>query len=134
MTNNTKSRGRLLFWLGLLLAVLGIAAYIAQVSMARLTVPWYMPIMATVGAVLVLISVWQRRSVFRIVVLVLITLLAGAEWAFLTAVRLPAYAGPVAVGRPFPSFATLRSDGVALTQRDLEGDVDNVMVFFRGRW
>ena len=48
--------------------------------------------------------------------------------------RLPAYTGPVAAGQPFPEFATQRADGSPFTQRDLEGDQNNVMVFFRGRW
>ena len=60
--------------------------------------------------------------------------LAGAEGAFLAALRLPAYTGPVAAGRPFPAFATIRADGTPFTQSDLEGDQDTVMVFFRGRW
>jgi hypothetical protein len=28
----------------------------------------------------------------------------------------------------------MRADGSPFTQRDLEGDQNNVMVFFRGRW
>ena len=61
-------------------------------------------------------------------------LLAGAEWAFLLEMRLPAYTGPVAAGQPFPEFTTQRADGTPFTQHDLEGDQKNVMVFFRGRW
>ena len=134
MTGETSSSGRSYFWLGIGLAIAGLGAYAIQVSLAQLSVPWYAPIAATIGALLILLSVWHRRSIGRVVALVLITLLAGAEWAFLTAVRLPVYTGPVVVGRAFPAFATQRADGSPFTHRDLEGDVDNVMVFFRGRW
>ncbi len=52
----------------------------------------------------------------------------------LWAMRLPAYTGPVTVGQSFPPFATTRSDGTAFTQSDLQGEANNVLVFFRGRW
>ena len=96
--------------------------------------PWYAPIAATLGVLLIAVALWQARSVWRLLALLLIVLLAGAEWAFMLETRLPAYAGPVAAGQPFPEFTTVRADGTPFTQRDLEGDQNNVMVFFRGRW
>ena len=60
--------------------------------------------------------------------------LAGFQWTFLFLVRLPEYTGPVAVGQPFPAFTTQRADGTSFTQRDLAGEQNNVLVFFRGRW
>ncbi len=127
-------RGRRFLLLGLGLAVLGVAAFVVQMSLKRLMAPWYMPALALVGVVLVVISLWERRNVWRVLALFAVVLLAGAECAGLYAVRLPAYTGPIAVGRPFPAFATLRSDGTPFTQRDLAGDLNNVLVFFRGRW
>src|SRR6516165_4808297 len=50
----TPSTGHGFFWSGLLLAVLGIVAYMAQFSMQHLTTPWYMPVLSTVGALLLL--------------------------------------------------------------------------------
>jgi hypothetical protein len=126
--------GRLLLGLGLGLAALGIVGYAAQVASQRLTTPWYVPGASTLGAVCLVLSLWQQRTVWRVLALVLVLLLAGAEWAFLLKARLPAYAGPVAEGRPLPEFATTRADGTSFTRHDLEGDRDNVMVFFRGRW
>jgi hypothetical protein len=96
--------------------------------------PWYMPIAATLSVFLIVVALWRARSVWRILALLLVVLLAGAEWAFMLETRLPAYTGPVATGQPFPEFTTMRADGAAFTQRDLEGDQNNVMVFFRGRW
>ena len=105
-----------------------------QISAQRLTAPWYMPCAATLGAALLVVSLWRKRTVWRMLALLLVVLLAGAEWTFLLATRPPAYTGPVAEGRPFPAFATARADGTPFTQADLAGDKNNVLVFFRGRW
>jgi hypothetical protein len=122
-------------WLGLAFSGFGIAAYAVQVFLlARLTTPWYLPIALTVGAVLCVSALWQRRSIWRILAVVLVVLLAGAEWTFLFALRQPAYSGPAVVGKPFPTFTTMRSNGTPFTNRDLEGDANTVLVFFRGRW
>jgi hypothetical protein len=129
-----RSRGRFFLLLGLGLAVLGVAAYVVQISLQRLMTPWYMPILASLGVVLVVLSLWERRTVWRVFALLAIVLLAGAECAFLFAMRLPPYTGPIAEGRPFPAFETRRADGTPFTQRDLTGDRSNVLVFFRGRW
>jgi hypothetical protein len=126
--------GRLFLALGLCLPILGILGYIAQLWAQRLTAPWYMPIAATLGVVLIAVALWQARSVWRILALLLVVLIAGAEWALMLEMRLPAYTGPVAAGQPFPEFAAQRADGAPFTQRDLEGDQKTVMVFFRGRW
>jgi hypothetical protein len=139
MTSSTPAAprrypGRLLAALGFALAALGVIGYAVQFSLHHLTTPWYMPAAATLGAVLLIVSLWQARTVLRVLALLLVLLLAGAEWMFLLGTRLPAYTGPVAAGQPFPAFATTRADGTPFTQRDLEGDQHNVLVFFRGRW
>jgi hypothetical protein len=126
--------GRFLMLLGLACAVLGVVAYAVQISLQRLTVPWYMPALATLGVVLVIVSLLERRTVWRILALGVLMLVAGAEWAFLYALRLPPYSGPIAVGRPFPEFETTRADGAAFTQRDLVGSQNTALIFFRGRW
>jgi hypothetical protein len=131
---SNRYAGRQQLWLGLGLAVLGIAAYAVQFLMARLTAPWYLPIITTIGTVLIVAALWQQRSIWRVLALVLVVLLAGAEWTFLLALRHPAYSGPAVVGKEFPTFATVRSDGTPFTNRDLEGDANTVFVFFRGRW
>ena len=129
-----RFRGRVFLLLGLGLAVLGVVAYVVQISLQRLMAPWYMPALASLGVVLVVMSLLERRTVWRVFALLAVVLLAGAELAFLYAMRLPPYTGPIAVGRPFPAFETRRADGTPFTQRDLAGDRNNVLVFFRGRW
>jgi hypothetical protein len=126
--------GRLFLVLGLGVAALGVIGYAVQLTAHRLTAPWYLPIAATLGVILIIASLWQARTVWRVLALLLVGLLAGAEWTFLLATRLPAYTGPVAAGQTFPAFTTVRADGTPFTQRDLEGDRDSVLVFFRGRW
>jgi hypothetical protein len=129
-----RFRGRILLLLGLGVAVLGVVAYIAQFSLERLIIPWYMPALGLLGVVLVVVSLRERRTVWRVLALVAVMLLTGAELAFLYAVRLPPYIGPIVVGRPFPAFEASRADGTPFTQYDLVGDKNDVFVFFRGRW
>jgi hypothetical protein len=126
--------GRLFLLLGLALTVLGIAGYAVLITTHQLKSFLVVPISGTLGLLLLAIAVWERRSVWRIVALVLVLIVAGLEWLTLGMLRLPAYSGPVAVGKPLPAFQTQRADGTTFTQNDLKGDPDNVLVFFRGRW
>jgi hypothetical protein len=119
---------------GLGLPVLGVAAYAIQLSVRRLMLPWYMPAAALLGVALVVASLWKRRTVWRALALVVVVLLAGFEVMALVAMRLPPYAGPIAVGRSFPAFEARRADGTPFTQDDLIGDQHHAIVFFRGRW
>ena len=139
MTDSTnappaRSGGRLLMLAGLGLAVLGVAAYAIQLSLRHLMLPWYMPAAAVLGVALVAASLWKRRTVWRVLALVVVVLLAGFEFMALNAMRLPPYTGPIAVGRPFPAFEARRADGTPFTQNDLIGDQHQALVFFRGRW
>jgi hypothetical protein len=129
-----RSGGRLLMLAGLGLAVLGVAAFAIQLSLRRLMMPWYMPAAAMLGVALVGASVWRRRTVWRVLAMVVVVSLAGLEIMALNALRLPSYAGPIAVGRPFPAFEARRADGTPFTQADLIGDQHQALVFFRGRW
>jgi hypothetical protein len=126
--------GRLFLALGLACTALGVIGYIVQISAERLFLPWYLPWSATLGVFLLIVSLAQARTVWRVLALLLVMLFAGAEWAFMVEERLPPYTGPIKVGESFPAFATLRADGTPFTQGDLEGDQNSVLVFFRGHW
>jgi hypothetical protein len=137
MTTATLPRtytGRAYLWLGLVVAVLGIAGYVVQVSLPLLKTPWYLPITGMLGLVFVLIALWRQRTIWRFLALLLVGLLVAAELFMLLGARLAPYTGPIAVGQPFPAFATQKADGSPFTQQDLQGDKSQVMVFFRGRW
>ena len=129
-----RSSGRALLLIGLGLTAVGVIAYTVQLSQQRLWAPWYLPALGTLGAALIVVSLWQRATVWRVLALILVVLVASAEWFYLLGTRLPPYTGPIAVGRPFPAFATVTSDGTPFTQADLAGDRNSVLVFFRGRW
>src|SRR3954469_24516919 len=103
-TTTTRSRGRLFLVLGLGFAALGVAAYVLQLWLQRLSVPWYMPAMALLGAALVAAALREKRTVWRVLALVVVLLLGGFEVLALNSMRLPRYTGPVAVGKPFPAF------------------------------
>jgi hypothetical protein len=120
--------------LGLVLAFFGVIAYGLQITAKRLMAPWYMPTLAALGVVVVVASLVERRTVWRWVALLAVVLLTGAELALFYALRLPPYTGPILVGRPFPEFEAKVADGTAFTQRDLSGDQNSALVFFRGRW
>ena len=123
-----------LLTLGLCLPALGVLGYVVQLQMQHLWAPWYMPIAATIGVVLVAISMWKKPGVLRGLALLAVFSLSAAEWGLTVGLRLPAYTGPVAAGSPFPAFATTRADGSPFTHNDLQNGQDHVLVFFRGRW
>lgn len=129
-----RTSGRRLLLAGFACAIAAIAAYAAQFAAQRLFTPWYLPISTTIGVVLVFVAFWKVRNVWRGLALLVVLLLCGGEWALMFVTRLPEYTGPVAVGKPFPAFSTLRADGTSFDDRDLQGNANNVLVFFRGRW
>ncbi len=129
-----KQGGRLLMWLGVVLAPLGIAGYALQFQLRRLDTPWYTVALAGLGVILVILSLWQRFTVWRLAALLFVGGLAVLEGLFLYSMRLPEYKGPAVPGRPFPAFAAARDDGKPFTQAHLKGDKDTALVFFRGHW
>jgi len=121
--------------LGIGLVLLGPVLCVVQFWAKILRVPWYMPVLATAGVVLLLMAVLRRPTVWRIAALALTALLACGEWYSLVSLsKLPAYAGPVATGVPFPAFTTILADGSPFDQQSLRGEQDTAIVFFRGRW
>jgi hypothetical protein len=132
-----KAAGRPLLWLGIVIALLGVVVYGSLAfGTGFLHTPWYMPIMATIGVCIILLSIVLRLTVLRIVALLIIGLLAAGEWWWLLGLsRLPAYAGPVAAAQPFPEFSPASlADGTPFTRDKLLGEKDTVLVFFRGFW
>jgi hypothetical protein len=130
-----RSRGRLLFWLGLLAALAGPFAYALQIGMGRPGTPWYVPLLAVFGAALMVRSIVLRPTPWRALGLLFCGGLAGLEiWFIVGYAGLPAYDGPLAVDRPFPQFKAALADGAPFTAADLEGDRATAMVFFRGHW
>jgi hypothetical protein len=130
-----RRAGRGLLWIGIALAAAAIGLMFLQIRLKILIVPWYLPGLTTIGALLVIWSLTRRVGIVRIVVLVLLVALAGFEWfAIGVASRLPKYTGPAQAGKKLPSFYTTLADGSALTNSNLRDGKQRVMTFFRGRW
>lgn len=124
-----------LFLVGVLLFVLGPALYAVQIRLKYLAMPWYVLALATLGVLFMVVSVWQRRSVWRSAGLALFVLVCAFEWfAVLVENRTPVYTGPAQPGRQLPAFATTLADGQAFTGTDLKNGRAAVLLFFRGRW
>src|SRR5262249_37872242 len=130
-----RSRGRGYFWAGLAVCLLGVALVVAQFSLKVLVVPWYAPALASLGALLLLVSVARRRSIPRLAALVLVAAFAGFQWFFLVSmIKLPAYEGPARAGEQLPAFTSKYADGRDFTEADLHDGSRRALVFFRGRW
>src|SRR5262245_13013236 len=118
---SAHSKGRGLLWGGIVLCVLAIGLVAAQYSLRQLVVPWYWPILTTVGALLLAWSLTARFTAVRAIVLGLVTILAALQWLFLGVyARLPEYTGPAELGKPIPAFQTMLANGRPFTQRDLQ--------------
>ncbi len=134
-TANERAQGRAYFWAGIGVCLLGLALVFVQFGLKHLFVPWYSPVLATIGALLLLSSAAQRRSIPRVVVLVLVAGFAGFQWYFFVSMmKLPSYAGPAQPGKQLPPFRATIADGRAFTEVDLHDGSRRVLVFFRGRW
>jgi hypothetical protein len=124
-----------LFLMGILLFLLGPAVYAVQIRLKYLGMPWYVLALATLGVLLMVVSVWQRRGVWRSVGVALFVLVCAFEWLMvLVGTGAPHYRGPAQPGRQVPVFATTLADGKAFTDTDLKNGSAAVLLFFRGRW
>ena len=135
LSPTNRSSGRGLLWAGIALAGAAIGLIFLQLWMRIAAIPWYLPILTTIGVLLVLWSLSRRFGILRIVVLVLLVALAGFEWFSITiGGKLPGYTGSAQAGKTLPPFETTLADGSPLTDADLRDGKRRVMTFFRGRW
>jgi hypothetical protein len=131
----TPARRRPYFLLGTLIFFLGMIIYIVQLSTKHFVVPWHVPILGTIGVLLMMASVVQRPGIFRIIGLLIFVALAGMEWFFVLGTKLEPYAGPAKPGEKLPAFtATLAKDDSPFTNQTLADGKSTVLVFFRGHW
>jgi hypothetical protein len=123
------------FALGVMIFFLGIVTLVVQTfGLKRLIVPWYLPVLGTVGVALMVLSVVQRPKIWRMVVLTVFVLLTGFEWFGIISSKLPEYQGPAKVGATIPAFAATLADGSSFTDQDLKKETPTVLLFFRGHW
>jgi hypothetical protein len=131
----TRSRHWPIFLAGVLLFVLGPAAYFVQIRMKNLGAPWYVPVVASAGAALMIGSVWRRRGVVRTLILVFFLIVCALEWfTLLIATKSPVYTGPAQPGQRVPDFKTTLADGQPFSEKDLANGTSTALVFYRGHW
>lgn len=131
----TPPQRRPLFAAGVLLFILGPALTFGQMMLGYLWTPWYVPVLMTLGVALMVISVRQRRGVWRSVWLALFALLCGGDWyLMLVASKTPEYSGPARPGNKLPEFMATLADGSPFTNEDVANEIRSVLVFNRGRW
>lgn len=135
-----RKPGRLFFWTGIALGILGPVLYMVQLMGFKLTtVPWYLLAFAGGSLLLLLAALVQARSVWQFVARFVALGVFGVVpslmvFFILFMTKLPDYTGPVARENIFPPFETTQWDGKPFTDKSLQGDQNTVMVFFRGRW
>jgi hypothetical protein len=118
-----------------LLCLLGPIAYFLQLQLHVLWMPWYVPVLCTVGVAFMMGSLLRRPGIWRGLGVAVFGLLCASEWfMLLVGGTTPAYAGPAGPGHKLPAFAAQRADGTPFTDRDFQTGLPTVLVFFRGRW
>ncbi len=124
-----------LFVLGVFTFLLGPLLFLVQLQMRQFVLPWHVPLLGTLGVLLMLASVLRRRGWVRVLLLAGFSVVCGFQWYFLTVKsKVPAYAGPIQVGEKLPVFSAKRADGTPFGNTQLENGQTSVLVFFRGRW
>jgi hypothetical protein len=88
-SDSQSTRGRVLLLVGAGLPVLAVIAYAVQIRVGRLMVPWYVPALASLGVVLVGSSLWRRPSLWRVLALIAVAVVAAGEWGVGLVVRIP---------------------------------------------
>src|SRR5687767_13744343 len=97
---NGAARHWPLFWMGLAIFLAGPILNAIEITNGRLTMPWYLPILATLGVLFMIASVWQRGGILRISGLVIFAVLCGLIWFFVLVMsKLPNYTGPAQPGK-----------------------------------
>ena len=132
---NGAARRWPLFLMGLALFLAGPILNAIEITSGRLTMPWYLPILATLGVLFMIASVWQRGGILRVSGLVVFAVLCGLIWFFVLVMsKVPDYTGPALPGKKVPAFTTRLADGKSFSDEDLEAGDRSVLLFFRGRW
>ncbi len=131
----TRQRRWPLFTLGVVLFVLGPFGYFLMLKTKHLDTPWHAPALATIGLVLMLLSLRNRPKLWRSLGIVPFVAICALEWMLVIVFfRTPPYAGPARPDEKLPLFQTTLADGKPFSDGDLAVGTPTALVFFRGRW
>ena len=98
------------------------------------TIPWPTFALASLGVVLMGVSVWRRFGIFRALATAVFLLMTGFQFVlFFVIAKTPAYEGPAQVASKIPAFETTLADGRLFSNSDLAKE-NTIFLFFRGRW
>lgn len=124
------------FLVGVVLFLLGpILTFVQYGPLGRLTTPWQLPILATLGVVCMLLAVLQSGGVVRTAGFLLFAFVSGFVWfMLLVKVNTPNYTGPANPGSPVPVFAAKLADGSTFANTTLANGRSSVLLFYRGHW
>ena len=131
-----KPSPRVLFWGGVLLAIVLIPIFAMQVGWGNVLItPWYLPIGGTFAALLVLYAANRQRRWWRLAIALACVMVACFEWFFLLGMTvLPDYQGPVAEGGALPAFHATLADGTEVDATYFQQNHPTALIFFQGRW
>lgn len=122
------------FRIGFSLPFLGMALYTLQFMVFKsLSLPYYLPVLALVGMVLMVRESRKSKSITRYVAMGLGFVLTLASLFFVFGMNQSEYKGPAKVGAAVPSFSVFDAQGVKIDSAAIAGD-KSIVVFFRGRF
>jgi hypothetical protein len=135
METTSKPRGWPLFLVGFLILITGIVIYGVQFSQGHLITPWFVPILGTIGVLVMMLAYLRCHRVWCGILTMLFLGLCGLEWFMLLQLSLlPAYTGPAHPGAALPTFSATLADGKEFSNSALESGKPSILLFFRGHW
>src|SRR5260370_21572891 len=134
VTESAPARRRPYFLLGMSIFFLGMIIYAVQIATKHLVEPWHVPILGTIGVLLMVVSVVQRPGILRIIGLLLFVVMAGMEWFMLLGSNLAPYAGPAKAGEKLPPFTATLADGSSFTNSKFQAGQPTALGFLLRQW
>src|SRR5262245_16724076 len=118
------------FLTGIALFIVGPIVYAAMMQSDMLWTPWFMPILATIGVLLMVLSLWRKFGVVRGIGLLVFLVACAGEWFFfLYMIPTPQYAGAAQRNAMVPAFEATLADGSTFTNKDVAKGRSTVMLF-----
>ena len=122
------------YLMGMFLVLVGWCFYVWRFSQANLVLPYYLPVIVTVGFGVMVRGFLQKRSILRVLGLILALLMTLVAWMIIFGLSLPKYDGPATVGATAPAFEAQLAMGGDFQASNLKDGKNRIIVFYRGIW